>query len=452
MPTNIIDKLAQFVVEFPLQDIPSDTLHTAYLASIDTMGVALAGLEEPTADKTAAMVGRWGGTEEATVWGRSKKLPVALAALANGTAGHALDFDDLDVSVVGHPSTVLVPAAMALAEKLGASGEQMLASYVIGYEVMGMVSTLVNPTHYESGWHATATLGTMAAAATACRLMGLTVEQTANALALSVSEMSAVRRNFGTMAKPFHAGSAAFHGVMVAELAESGFTANPEVLNPDSDFYTLYNAPENPPFERVDQIGTDWFCRSLGFKRFPCCGGTHTALDSLLELRAEEQLNVEQIKKVTIAGPSLLGRILIYDAPATGLEGKFSMPYTAACALIDGEVGLRHFYDDQVARPELIALAAKTELVGDDSITLEDGGFGLPAKVTVEMVDGSHLERFREYANGSPHAPMSDQQLVDKFELNLQLYTADKNWQAGFSELMQKLPQLGDITELTGQL
>src|SRR5262245_18444746 len=236
----ITQRLAEFVIDTRTSEIPGDVLEASRDALIDTIGVALVGSLDEVGEISLRHVSALGARPEATAWGTPVATSMAEAAFVNGVFGHALDFDDVHASVHGHPSTTMVPAAIAAGEAAGASGRDVLAAYAVGLEVGGKLGVALGNGHYQRGWHATATTGVFASAAVAARLLGLDVAQLRNALGLAASQAAGLLRNFGTMTKPFHAGHAARCGVQSALLARSGFTADISILDGKDGFIRTY--------------------------------------------------------------------------------------------------------------------------------------------------------------------------------------------------------------------
>lgn len=416
---GVTERLARFVVETRYTDLPPDAIEQGKRALLDTIGVSLAGVRDDTGKIIVETVAELGGKPVAGVIGSSIKLDPASAALINGTLGHALDYDDVNGSMRGHPSVPIAPAALAIGESVGASGRDILLAFILGVEVECKVGRGINiGSHYNAGWHATATLGVLGAAAAAGKLLGLTVDQMVMALGIAASEASGLRQNFGTMTKPFHAGNAARGGVLAALLARNGFTADAGILEADKIGYgKIFSAGANFEIERaVASLGNpyDIVKPGISVKKYPCCFATHRALDAMAKIRREYEIAPSDVEviEVTVASGGLTP--LIHSRPKTGLEGKFSMEYCLAAGLLDEQVRLATFSDEAVARPEAQALIPKVNVREDANVKAgPDGGF---AEVTVRLAGGQEYARRVDNPRGDPTDPLSWAELVDKYQ------------------------------------
>ncbi len=373
---------------------------------------------EPVTRIAAELVAEDGGAPVASHLGTSLMTAPEAAALLNGIAGHALDYDDVSASLTGHPSVVVLPAALAAAELAGASGAALLEAYVAGVEVMARVGLAIGPAHYRAGWHATSTVGVLGAAAAAGRVLRLDASRLAHALAIAVSTASGSRQNFGTMTKPFHAGHAARCGVAAARLAARGMTGDLTALEAPLGFFALLSCGEGRPEAVAPALGRpyDLAGPGLSVKKYPCCFATHRALDAVLALRAEHRLDAGDVEAVTVTVPVGAVSPLIHDRPATGLEGKFSMQYAVAAALLDGRVGLDAFDDEAVRRPEARALVERVAVREDAGVA---GGAnpieGGHVAVEISVRGGSTLAARVARPRGSPEDPLRPDELAAKF-------------------------------------
>src|SRR5512146_939188 len=248
---NVTSMLAEFLTKSRLEDCPEAALHGARRAILDCLGVMLAGSVEPAARILQRVAQAEGGLPVATVVGTGRRTGAVWAALCNGTAAHALDFDDTNFALMGHPSAPVLAAALAAGELALADGRAVLHAFLLGFEVETTLAEVINPPHYEHGWHATCTLGTLGAAA---RLLGLDAAQTRHALAVAASQSSGLKENFGTMTKPFHAGHAARSGVLSALLARDGFTASEQALEGPQGYFAVLSAGKRDE-QMLDSLG-----------------------------------------------------------------------------------------------------------------------------------------------------------------------------------------------------
>ncbi len=345
------ERLAQFIVETTYEQLSPIAVETAEKAILDCLGTTLAGSRDPCGRIAADLVAEQGGAAVSTVIGAGFKTSPVLAALANGTAAHALDYDDGSVSFHGHPSTAILPATLALAEAYGSSGKEFLAAYAVAFEIGHRMGEAVNMRHYNLGFHTTSTIGTFRAVAAASRLLGLDVPATRRALGVAASMSSGLNANFGTMTKPLHAGLAARNGILAADLARRGFTANTEIMETKGGWCDVFCAGEGYNLDTmVDHIG-DPFCLErpgVIFKLYPCCQGGIPVIEGVLHLRREHNLAPEQVAGMRFGVNYLRPKIMPYARPTTTAEARFSMQYCGAVAMLDGEVGLKQFAPERL--------------------------------------------------------------------------------------------------------
>jgi len=377
--------------------------------------VTLAGAAEP-ASRIVQRVVEQDGRGPCRVLGTSQCASAANAALANGTAAHALDYDDMCFVSLAHPSAPLVAAALAAAEVAGSSGRALLDAYVVGFELEGRLGRVMNPRHYQRGWHCTSTLGTIGAAATAARLLRLDATAAGHALAIAASEASGLKENFGTMVKPLHAGLAARNGVLAALLAQAGMTASGAAIEGPQGFLKAMDGEQASLDSATGDLGSRWEIVDTGItvKLYPSCAGTHPTLDALLDLKGREGFRAEDIEAVDIGVDPIVPTILLYERPSSGLEGKFSMPFCAAAAVVNGRVGIDTFEPLQLGDPEILALQERITMRVDP--TLDTTAPSLTqARVTVRLRDGRVLNASANGARGYPEKPASDDELAAKF-------------------------------------
>jgi 2-methylcitrate dehydratase PrpD len=390
----LLRALADRIAEVSFEALPGEAVATAKQGILDTVGVTLAGARDDTTAVVARTL-RWtAGQGVALIFGGSESLDALSAALINGTASHALDFDDCSNTLGGHPSAPILPALWTLAT--GVSGRAFIAAYAAGVETECKLARAVNFHHYDKGWHPTATLGTFGAAAACAHLLRLSPDKIATALALAASMASGIKANFGTMTKPFHVGHAARNGLFAALLAEEGMTANHGALEHKQGFFAVFNGAGN--FD-ADRILAEWAKPfdladpGIAFKRHPCCGSTHSAADAMLHLRAAHALAPEGVERIeSWTHPRRLQHTNRPD-PQSGLDGKFSVQYVLARALMHGIVSLEHFSDAAVCDESARALMAKVNAQADDGLgrSAEDHFY---ARVRVTTAAGETHEHF----------------------------------------------------------
>ena len=390
----------------------------ARMAFCDAIACMLAGQDDAGARAVRSAIASW-GEGACTVPGRATKAPAPCAALANGMAAHALDYDDgIHLGPV-HASAVLVPALLALGEERKASGRAILDAHIAGIEIIARTSLGVGPGHYRRGWHPTSTFGTIGAAAACARLLGLDAKRATNAIGIAVSMASGVKAQFGSMSKPFHAGMAAQNGVQAAVLAEAGMTAGRDPLNAPMGFRAIYGDETSPGWSGLsDSIGAplaiDAF--GLGYKFYPWCRATHRGLDGLLALKNEHGDELDAVASVTIEESFSAKQNLMYPDPADEMQARFSMQYCGMVALDAGRVTLADFTPEAIRRPRIRRAMPSLDLIGappsadDENLTRR-----APARIRVALKDGRVLERSEQHALGTPHKPMTAEQALEKF-------------------------------------
>lgn len=443
-------RLAEFTVKTSLDDCPSEAISLVRRAALDTLGVTLAGAREPAARIVRALVRAEGGLPLATVLGTSLATGPRGAALANGVAGHAHDFDDTSFLLMGHPSVPLLAAALALAEAEAADGRRLATAYVVGFEVDAALGAALNPGHYARGWHATSSIGTLGCAAAAARVLGLDVDQTRHALGVAASLASGVKANFGTMTKPYHAGHAAASGVTAALLARDGFTAAAAALDGPQGYAAAFGVGALDG--ALDGLGRRWRLAESGIavKPYPSCALTHPAIDALLDLRDRHGLRPDRVAAIEVGVTRVTPGVLVHVDPTTPLERKFSMQYCAAVALAEGRVDLDAFTDEGASRPGVRELMGRVRMVVDPDLP-ESQEQHAWSRVTVRLTGGRILRTEPGGAQGHPDRPLSAARLREKF-LACAAGAISADDAEGVAEQLEHLEDIPDVRALTARL
>jgi len=346
---------------------PETALAIMRLSLLDWLAVALAGRDEPVSRIVRDMAASEAGAAEAGVIGLEARLPARAAALVNGTTSHALDYDDTHFAHIGHASAAVVPAALAVAEKTGASGQAALTAALIGAEAACRIGVWLGRSHYEQGFHQTATSGALGATLAAARLMGFDVEKTSHALGLATTRASGLKAQFGTMGKPYHAGLAAANGVEAATLAAAGFVSRPDGLECAQGFAATHAAERNEG--ALNGLGERFLFEEVQHKFHACCHGTHAALEALIRARDAERLTPEDVTAIAITVHPRYLKVCNIPAPTTGLEAKFSYRMTAAMVLAGHDTAaLSTFTDRACAEPALVALRDRVTVETDPAM------------------------------------------------------------------------------------
>lgn len=362
-------------------DLPAEAVEVGRHCLLDWLGCALAGSRESLA---ALVCDQLATSGRATLVGTDRTADPRDAALGNGVAGHALDFDDTHTLLSGHPTVPVLPAALAVAEDLDRSGERLLTALVVGVEVECRIGALLAPGHYRAGWHATGTIGTFGAAAAVAHLLGLDAERTTHALALAGTQAAGLKASFGTMAKPLHAGKAAADGLLAARLAARGFTGNPAVLEAPQGLAAAAGA-DAPDRSRLERLTDRWTIRDTLFKYHAACYLTHASINAALVLADKVSTGDIEAVEVHVAADSL--PVCNIAEPATGLEGKFSLRATTAMALLgDDTTAMAAYADSRMVDAALVDLRDRVVVVPDEHRV------GTRSKVVVVDRSGRRLE------------------------------------------------------------
>jgi len=397
--TTVTRALAQSARSITFEDLPPDATFLARQCLLDWFGCALAGANEPLTAILRDEVLEAGGNGQAALIGDSHRVTARQAALVNGAASHALDYDDVHLGLSGHPTVPVAPAVLALGEQLGASGAAVVAAFVAGFEVECRIGALVMPGHYSAGWHATGTVGTFGAAAACAHLLDLSLEGWENALGIAGAQAAGLKSMFGTMCKPLHAGKAAENGLLAATLAARGFTSSTAVLDVPQGFTATQTTTPHPE-RALEGLGESLAINGVLFKYHAACYGTHETIEGVLRLREQHALQPGEVESIRLTVPPGHLAMCNIQEPATALEGKFSLRFTAALAASGIETTEAAFTDEAVGRPDLMALRDRVTVIPaserrgagtDVSITTTDGRT-LEGHVNLEM-PASDLDR-----------------------------------------------------------
>ena len=411
-------RLGRWVAEAP-GAWSDEALRRASSAFVDTAACMLAGADDAAPRAAHAGVARW-GAGGAVVAGTPHRLAAPWAALVNGTAAHALDYDDILEISNAHVSAVLVPALLALGQERGADGGSCVDAFIVGVEVMARLGEALNPPHYFKGWHTTSTLGAPAAAAACARLLRLDAARATAALSLATSLASGGKRQFGTMAKPLHAGLAAKNGIVAATLAESGVSAAADAYEGVRGFADLFAGVAR---ERLEAAVADFAVppaierHGLWQKVYPCCGSVHRPLDALLDMRGDGGLQPHAVAGIDALLAEIEMHNLPYAAPADAMQARFSLPYLLASALVDGRLALDAFTADALARPGVRTLIPKVRMRPDPAQSGDGNVDRVPlrATVTVRLADGGERSRTVQEPRGHARRPLGRDALHAKF-------------------------------------
>jgi 2-methylcitrate dehydratase PrpD len=444
-------KVSHFIVETNYKRLPQEAIRISKRAILDWIGVAIAGSKEAGPKILAEHVRRMGASAEAGVVCGGFQTSADLSAWVNGTASHALDYDDTFPSSVGynfHPTVPILPAVLALGEKMGASGSDLLTAYIVGIEVESRMGEAIGSSIFRVGWHPTPVLGTMGAVAASANILKLDLRQVRVALGIASSFAGGLLENFGTMTKPLHAGNSARNGVVAALLAQNGFTANENIMEGDFGFCSIFSGGNVKGVGRYDQdLGETWHIISPGMslKAYPCCRSTHSSIDASLYLKNGMGVDPGQIVKIICkTSPDHL-KLARFHRPKNAYEGKFSIPYCIATALRRGKISLEDFTDEKVNDPKTQALLSKVDF--EYPVEYIKDTTTLTQEVVVRLSSGAEYSRKVEVPKGDPGNPLTDEELSAKFVDCVRSVLSQEKIDEGI-EMIAHLESLKKISQL----
>jgi 2-methylcitrate dehydratase PrpD len=419
--------VAGFVSDTRLADLPGDVIALGKKSILDGLGLALSGSVARSGELVRRHLDELGlQPGAATVIGAGRKVAPRFAAFANGVGIHADDYDDTQLAVAAdrvyglltHPTAPALPAALAMGELAGASGGAVTLAYHLGIEVECKIAEAIAPRHYQTGFHATATCGTFAAAAAAASLLGFDAETTARALSIAGSQSAGLRENFGTMTKPFHAGRASESGIVAAQLAASGWTATDKILEAPRGFFQAAGGGYDPAAIHP-RLGSPWTFAEPGISIKPHPSGslTHPGMTEMARLIREHDIKAADVERVRIGTNSNMPNALIHHRPQDELQAKFSMEFCMAILLLDGKAGLSEFTDETTRRDDVRAMIEKVDFVVDEKA--EQAGYHkMTTIIDITLKNGRVIHGEADFGKGSPANPMSYEEVADKFRDN----------------------------------
>ncbi len=423
-------------------------------AVIDTIACLIAGAHDAASIAARDAVAGW-GEGAATVVGTQQRRAAPWAALANGTAANALDYDDYDVPAASHPSAAILPALFALGEERGLSGRALLDAYIVGLEVQMRIGEAINMSHFHKGFHATATIGTLAASVACARLMGLDPQATGHALAIATSLAAGYKCQLGTTTIHLHTGLAAHNGILASALAAAGATGASDALDGNWSTLSLLAEIDAPGFEGpLAKLGNPLAIEEYGLyvKPYPCCSYATAAIDGLLALRAEHCITADDVAGITIAIPHRNIEVLKFPVPRDELEARFSMEYCIATAILNGAVTVADFSPEAVARADVRALLPRIRMspLAAPEVSVA-AVHPQPETVTIQLTDGCELTKTMTQVRGSPALPLNEAELMAKFDACVSGFL-DPTDRVSLKTALMKLDVLDDIRDITRHL
>jgi len=405
---KVTAELADWVVGLKGEDIPAEVRAEGVRTFVNWLGCAVGGASHETADAALRAAMPFSGPRTSTVLGRTEKLDALHAALLNGITSHVLDYDDTHLKTIVHPAGPVASALLALAEMRPVSGRDLMTALIAGVEVECRIANAVYPDHYDRGWHITGTAGVFGAAAAVGHMIGLDAQRMRWALGLAATQSSGLREMFGTMTKSFHPGRAAQNGLFSALLSEAGYDSSEQGIEAKRGWANVASTKQDYA-EILDGLGTTWEAALNSYKPFACGIVIHPVIDGCQQIREEIGEKVNDIASVALRTHPLVLELTGKTAPRTGLEGKFSVFHSAACALLRGDGAPTAFTDEVVNLPEFV------DLRGRISAESNPACHEAACDITVTFRDGTTLDKHVERAIGSRERPLSNDQLETKF-------------------------------------
>ena len=382
--TDLTKIFSNFVSQATLQNFNDEMIFFSKMSMIDWCGVAYAAKEEPVSKIVTKLIDEEQTKGLSRLISNGKEVSAKSAAFVNGTIGHALDYDDTHFLFTGHPTASAFPTALALGEELGSSIDEIMLAYMCGVEISTRLGHILGYSHYNKGFHQTATSGAFGATLVASKLLKLDAKQIENALGIVSTRASGLKSQFGTMGKPFHAGIAASNGIEAAKLSKLGFVSCENGIECNQGFLKTHAWDETIPEAAINGLGKDFLFPEIKYKFHACCHGLHAFLEALDELKTKNNFNPDSIEKISIqTQPSWL-QVCNIDSPKTGLEAKFSYRLTAAMSLHGVDTGRLDSYNDEICFNEkIVETRDKVEVIPNDKMT--------NTEALIELKDGTEI-------------------------------------------------------------
>lgn len=416
---DVTRALAEWIVGCTPADVPEDVQKQGVRSFVNWMGCAVGGASHETTDRALDGVTQFSGPQKATVLGRKERLDVLHAALLNGITSHVLDYDDTHLKTIIHPAGPVASAALAVAELKDLSGAELLHAFILGIEVECRIGNSVYPDHYDRGWHITGTTGVFGAAAAVGKLLKLDAQRMTWALSLAATQSSNLREMFGTMTKSFHPGRAAQNGATAAFLAEAGFDSAEAGIEGRRGFANILSTKQDYG-EILDTLGKEWEAGLNSYKPFACGIVIHPTIDGCIQIHDEHGIAPEQVEAIELFAHPFVLELTGKTEPKTGLESKFSIFHSAACALARGDGSPTAFTDEAAKDPILVDLRRRVKVETNPSVREDE------VTITVVTKDGKRIKKHVEHALGSVGRPLSNEQLDTKFMNQAKLVIGEK--------------------------
>ena len=437
---KLTERLSHFVIRSRFEDFPEEVIETSKKCLLDWIGVSMGGMKDPSVEMVVDLMKEVGGKKQASVLGYGFKTTILNVALINGMMSHVLDYDDAHSESRSHPSAPLLPALLAISEYKKLKGKDLITAFVIGFEVSTRIGLALGKTYYERGWHATSVLGRFGSAVGVGKLLRLNQKQLTHAMGLAATQAGGLRRVFGTMGKPFHAGKASMDGMLSALLALRGFNAPEDILDGKSNFLEIFSGGYDP--NRITQgLGREYQVLKDSFKPYAACLLIHPAIDSLIWMREQGDFDLDSVEQIDLEVSPLCMTVTDNPDPKNGLEGKFSIYFCAALALAEGKVQESQFTQEKMKDCRVRDFMRKMKVLGVDSLKETE------ARVVVKLKNKAQLDRRVLAPKGDPRNPMSFDEIADKFRDLTQDLLSDRQMDQ-ILHIVQNLERIKDPSTL----
>jgi 2-methylcitrate dehydratase PrpD len=435
--SGVTQRLVQQARGIAFDDIPPDVVTVAKTCILDWLGCALAGSREPLSDILIEEAATHGA---ASLIGRDQRTSVYWAALVNGAASHALDYDDAHMHMSGHPTVPVASAALALGEEVKAGGRELLTAFVAGVETECRLGPLLGLGHYGVGWHNTATLGTFGATAACARLLDLDEDAWRHAFGIAGTQASGLKSVFGSMSKPFQAGKAASDGLLAARLAANGFTANPDIIETPQGVAAAYTTTFDPG--ALDSLKGRWLVAETLFKYHASCYLTHSAMEAAIALRERIKFGADAAEWIHVVVPPGSLAVCNIEEPQTGLEGKFSLRATVAMALCgDDTADPAAFTDERMRAPDLVSVRNRIEVVPSEDVV------GTQARIEIGIAAGRTHSETVDVGRPADDVERQWSRITEKFvRLATPVLGEEAAWR--LHDAVERLPDIADTSEI----
>lgn len=453
-------KLANFVAETNLEDIPSHVVEEAKNLILNTLGAILAGTAiEKTAKIGIDLVREAGGKPQSTVIGGGFKTSALMAALANGISAHATDQDDTDWRIVAHPTPCILPAVLALGEHRHAPGKQVLESYILGVEAEGNVGLGVMPMSFLTGFHGTGIFGHVGATVGCCKLLRLDAKETETALGIMGSLVSGIRHNVGSMSKPLFGGNCAKNGIIAATLAQRGFTAVEDILEGTHGYARCFGGPDAQPERMVRDLGKPYIIESPGitYKGAPCGTYGPVLTEAIQDMMKEHDFSTDQIAAIELGTNPAAPSLMRYVYPNDTLEAKYSVPFIIAVSLVDSELTLRQFTDEKIQDPKVREVISKIKLYNHPDLPASPDPSRISAAqlsrtyITIKLANGKEYSCWAETARGYADKPLTEEEILERYRGFASLVVAARPVEQTI-KIVKSLDKVMDIGKLMSYL